>query len=131
MIELFTFLKMGGAIERVDVITLLEGETEKELLETLANFEAQNARCFVEEDRQRLLAVVEAGFGDYNDFNKVVRHLLSSRRLAIDVEPPMAPPRHIIPAASSSAKVHPVMLYESGERTEREETVLSIDPCNS
>ena len=30
-------------------------------------------------DREHLLAVIEAGFGDFYDFNRVVRNLLASR----------------------------------------------------
>ena len=30
-------------------------------------------------DREHLLAVIEAGFGDFDDFNRVARSLLASR----------------------------------------------------
>ena len=37
------------------------------------------AKCFLAKDRQRLLAVIEAGFGDFREFNKIVRNIFASR----------------------------------------------------
>ena len=42
----------------------------------LATVNAAEAQCFKQEDRQRLLAVIEAGFGNFSDFNKCVRSML-------------------------------------------------------
>ena len=38
-----------------------------------AQFDVKRARCAVEEDTQRLLAVIETGFGTYAPFNQLVR----------------------------------------------------------
>ena len=37
------------------------------------------AWCFLASDREHLLAVIEAGFGDFYDFNRIARNLLASR----------------------------------------------------
>ena len=42
-------------------------------------FDAGKARCHFASDREHLLAVIEAGFGDFDDFNRVARNLLASR----------------------------------------------------
>ena len=36
-------------------------------------------QCFKVEDRERLLAVIEAGFGDFKEFNELVRDVFKSR----------------------------------------------------
>ena len=38
------------------------------------------AKCYREGDRQRLLAVVEAGFGDFDGFNRIVRGIFVDAR---------------------------------------------------
>ena len=90
--ELFTFLRMGGAMERIELRLIAhpdqdQAAAKRELTAQLATFNAAKAECFKQEDRQRLLAVIEAGFGDFQDFNKDVRtvfhrglHRLSSSR---------------------------------------------------
>ncbi len=47
--------------------------------ERLNGFNAQHARCFLEEDRERLLGIIEEGFGDYAAFNILVRGALLER----------------------------------------------------
>ena len=55
-------------------------ETRALLHRSFEGFEAQKAQCFKLEDRERLLGVIEAGFGELADFDMLVRHLLSQRR---------------------------------------------------
>jgi len=86
VVELYTFLKMGGSLERVQVVGLVgaeaggQGDARAALRESFATFAARNAECFKSEDRERLLGVIEAGFGLLDDFDLLVRHLLSTRR---------------------------------------------------
>jgi hypothetical protein len=100
VMELFTFVKMGGSTSRIVALplqptlktkpttqpsageprmsrqTLGSGlQDAQELLEPLLVFEARNAQCFKPEDRQHLLAVIESGFGSFHNFNEVVRLL--------------------------------------------------------
>ena len=44
-----------------------------------AGFDAAKAQCFLPSDREHLLAVIEAGFGDFHDFNRIARTLFASR----------------------------------------------------
>ena len=72
--ELFTFVQMGGKRSALSVVELGEG-----VRDALSSFDALKARCFLSKDRQHLLAVMEAGFGDLNPFNRVIRRLLKER----------------------------------------------------
>ena len=74
--ELFTFLQMGGALERIDVRRLGD---DQNVLRQLARFDASVAQCFKNEDRQRLLGIIESAFGSFVDFNASVRHIFAKR----------------------------------------------------
>ena len=85
VMEIFTFMRMGGAMDRVSLRLITgpdqnQAAAEKELTAQLATFNAAEAQCFKQEDRQRLLAVIEAGFGNFSDFNKGVRSMFELRR---------------------------------------------------
>eukprot|EP00966_Prymnesium_polylepis_P240504 5561825-Prymnesium_polylepis.2 len=71
---------MGGAIERIVILPLIKGQGELErkaearsVLNGLLRFDAAKARCFKPEDQQKLLAVIEVGFGSFVPFNRMVR----------------------------------------------------------
>ena len=68
--ELFVFVRMGG--KESDMVVKLLNEKE-DLVTGLAKFDAAKAKCFLERDRQRLMAVIEAPFGTFGAFNQIVR----------------------------------------------------------
>ena len=75
---------VGGDQERVEIHLIAhpdydETESRRLLTEQFATFDAGKARCFLASDREHLLAVIEAGFGDFDNFNRVVRNLFASR----------------------------------------------------
>ena len=75
---------MGGSQERVEIYLIArpdddQTEARRLLTKEFATFNASKAQCFLARDREHLLAVIEAGFGDFNDFNRVVRNLFASR----------------------------------------------------
>ena len=75
---------VGGDQERVEIYLLAhpdddQTEARRLLTEQFATFDAGKAQCFLASDREHLLAVIEAGFGDFYDFNRVARNLLASR----------------------------------------------------
>jgi len=78
VVELFVWFKMGGepAKDRIRLFDLSEDTTE--LRKRFATFRADDARCTFEKDRQRLLGVIEHGFGDLRPFEKRVRKLLDT-----------------------------------------------------
>ena len=75
---------VGGAQERVEIHLIAhpdddQAEARRRLTEQFAGFDAAKAQCFLAKDREQLRAVIEAGFGDFYDFNRVARNLLASR----------------------------------------------------
>ena len=74
--ELFVFMRMGGKREDI-AVRLLEETTD--LAVRLTSFDAGAAKCFLDRDRQKLLAVIEATFGTFSPFNKLVRELFKKQ----------------------------------------------------
>ena len=75
---------VGGDQARVEIHLIAhpgddETEARRVLTEGFATFDAGKAQCFLAKDREHLLAVIEAGFGDFYDFNRVARSLFASR----------------------------------------------------
>ena len=75
---------VGGDQDRVEIYSIAhpdddQAEARRLLKEQFATFNAGKARCFLASDREHLLAVIEAGFGDFDDFNRVARNLLANR----------------------------------------------------
>ena len=80
----FALCAVGGTKEQVDVRLIAHpnkehAEAAKLLMDQFSTFNAAKAQCFHASDRQRLLAVIEAGFGDFKEFNCSI-HLASSSR---------------------------------------------------
>jgi len=75
---------VGGAEERVELHLIAnpdqdQKEARRLLMQRFATFDAAKAQCFLARDRDRLLAVIEASFGDFYDFNRVARKLFAKR----------------------------------------------------
>ena len=87
--EIFTFLFMGGKLDRIEIHALSASDLRRtltdgrrsldDLKKQFATFDAAKAQCFLPKDKHRLLAVVEAGFGDFKDFNTRVRTAFAER----------------------------------------------------
>ena len=67
---------MGAEKERIRVIELGGADVRA----ALNRFDASATHCYRARDRQRLLAVVEAGFGDLAPFNLLVRSVFADAR---------------------------------------------------
>ena len=75
---------MGAGTDRITMkqIQVDAGEMQKGdrrgsfSADLLDEFDARNAQCYLREDQERLLAMVEAGFGDLDSFNEHVRDIL-------------------------------------------------------
>ena len=87
VMEIFTFLFMGGKLDRIEIHALSASDDAPtsavdgrrsldDLKHQFATFDAAKAQCFLPKDKHRLLAVVEAGFGDFKVFNKRVSEIL-------------------------------------------------------
>ena len=75
VVEVFVFLKTGGSQERM-FIADLGGDSVRGMLD---QFDALEAKCFLKRDRERLLAVIESGYGDCVKFNRKVRGIFAAR----------------------------------------------------
>ena len=76
LIELYTFLKMGVSADRVCVLPLASMTSER-MRESIDQFDVHMARCFLENDRQHILSIIEAGFGGSHRFNERLRLMLN------------------------------------------------------
>lgn len=74
IMEILIFLYMGGLPERITLRNL--GQSQTSLRSTLSSFSVCNATCTKAEDKDMLLAIVEAGFGGARRFNRTVVELL-------------------------------------------------------
>ena len=72
--EMFVFLRTGGQRESMVVRILAEGD---DLYHRLERFDAGKARCRLDDDRQKLLAIIEAGFGTFAPFNALVQRIFA------------------------------------------------------
>ena len=94
VLEVFTWLRMGGRIDRIVLLPFgldrrlwqpfgVEGggiaaaESVKAGAEAarqaFRDFDARTARCFLDHERQHLLGILEAGFGTLTAFNATIR----------------------------------------------------------
>ena len=75
--ELFVFVRMGG--ETNDIVVKLLDDGSSDLTTCLAKFDAGQAQCFLDRDRQKLWAVIEASFGTFEPFNRIVRGIFAEQ----------------------------------------------------
>ena len=80
IVEVFVFLKVGGAAERLTVIPIGEGYHDIRTVYTqLMHFDLREAQCYLPADREKLLSCIARGFGeDAHAFNVAVRRLIRS-----------------------------------------------------
>ena len=97
MMEIFVFLITGGSADRVCILPLAGDASNRSLLpggvpasasfsrkevkrlcDSLLNFKCGKARCSSSEDRQKLLGIIESGYGSTSAFDKVVQRLVRS-----------------------------------------------------
>ena len=76
--EIFVYIQMGGKISCITIIPLpiAVGGAAPSLDAVRHSFRAfrgEKSECFLEEDREKLLGVIESSFGDFKQFNKAVR----------------------------------------------------------
>lgn len=72
--EVFTYLQMGGEREKIEVVTIgADDAARARVKRSFADFKGEKADCFLAEDKQKLLAVIEASFGDFGHFDRIVR----------------------------------------------------------
>lgn len=94
--ELYTFVRMGGAPERISVL-VPDGRSRDEALALINTFDVEAAQCALQSDREHLLAVIESSFLSFHEFNGIVRSIMAAAlinctddsRCAPDEPPPL------------------------------------------
>eukprot|EP00930_Biecheleria_cincta_P028430 TRINITY_DN19844_c0_g1_i2.p1 TRINITY_DN19844_c0_g1~~TRINITY_DN19844_c0_g1_i2.p1 ORF type:complete len:551 (-),score=78.50 TRINITY_DN19844_c0_g1_i2:270-1922(-) len=95
IMEIFTFLQMGGDWRNIEIYPLgadehCSGEEAKlDFLRQFAEFDALKAQCFKDSDREHFLGIIEGAFGSTASFNLQVQTLFQKRlrRLSLINEP--------------------------------------------
>ena len=77
LVECFVFVRMRGNPDNF-IIQLLDDDRDA-FKHQLTKLDVSKAGCFHSSDRQRLLAVIETGFGTTSKFNKVVKGIISQK----------------------------------------------------
>ena len=80
IVEIFTFVHMGGKPSDIIILPAIDGEQDElaSLLDTSLSreFDARNCDCHVPEEKEKILTIIETAFGGYDAFNAEVRSLL-------------------------------------------------------
>lgn len=80
VMELFTFVHMGGDIDRIKVLRIVRDEhvleDEKAIDACVKHFAAENCDCSQPDDKARMLSIILASYGDMASFNVAVRSLI-------------------------------------------------------
>ena len=69
---------MGGSMDRILVLPPMT-TTQREAQNMFSQVDVSTSKCFLESDRQRLLGIVEQGFGNFHQFNNIIRHVFNDR----------------------------------------------------
>jgi len=75
VLEIFTYIMMGGSIGDIEVALVLKEasivEDQEAIVSGFQDFNASRCDCFNPLDKERILLVIEAAFGDLGTFNAV------------------------------------------------------------
>ena len=74
VVELFSYLRGGGTLERIAVEPL-----DLDVADAIGSFTVEKADCTVRADKQRLLGIIEASFGSTAEFNNACRNILMAK----------------------------------------------------
>jgi len=78
-VELFTFVHIGGNIDRIRFEPVLREGYEDEDLESIMRcfdaFDVEQCDCFSENDKDRIVGIIRSAFGDLAGFNKAVQRI--------------------------------------------------------
>ena len=77
--ECFVYLQMHDGLTRDDMLVIpigKRGESVDAVVASFSSFRGENAQCFKKEDREKMLAIIEASFGDFQLFDEQVRKAL-------------------------------------------------------
>jgi len=72
---------MGGTPSHITVVPIgAERASVEAVKASFRAFRGEKAECFLAADRHKLLGVIEASFGDFREFDRLVRNVFEERR---------------------------------------------------
>jgi len=90
ILEIYVFMEMGGSKERVELWPLPSAEdavvsfgesrvkaARMRMTREFGRFDVHMCTCHLERDRQKLLGIIEEGFGNLDAFNREAHHMLA------------------------------------------------------
>ena len=83
VMEVFIFMRIKNLSAAASQLTIKLLSRDLDLALSLSRFDAAKALCRYDQDRQRLLAVIEASFGTAAPFNQLVLEVLNKRVLGL------------------------------------------------
>merc|ERR1712048_148729 len=85
IVELFTFIHIGGCMDKVIILPVVRDDERfadaAALRKAYRNFDSERCLCFSAEDKRRMLEIIVSAFGDMGRFNLAVRALLDESAL--------------------------------------------------
>jgi len=79
ILELFTYMHLGRAIESIEVELVLregaEDEDGDDIDAAFENFDVQHCQCTCPEDKHRMFTIIETAYGSMQRFNAVVQSI--------------------------------------------------------
>lgn len=85
IMEMFTFVHMGGSVDRITMLPLVREEFQSEdeamIREGFRNFDAEVCECFCSDDKERMLSIISTAFGGIGGFNNAIRRIIEQAEL--------------------------------------------------
>lgn len=79
VMEIFTYVHMGGRLEQIRLLPVLRKDQEYadqlEINTMFEDFDAKHSTCFLDTDKIKLLGIIHSAFGSLGAFNEVVRNM--------------------------------------------------------
>jgi len=73
IVELFSFVQMGRPMDSIEFRVLTRDGCEEQdvgtIVQAFEHFDARECECFLAEDKERMLQIILAAFGDLSSFN--------------------------------------------------------------
>merc|ERR1712113_546032 len=80
VVELFTFVHMGGKATNIEFVPVLRGDAGDDgmtgLRQIFNDFDAEQCQCLHPNDKERMLRMIHAAYGNTGDFTKAVHDIL-------------------------------------------------------
>merc|ERR1712050_784447 len=77
ILEVFTYVHMGGRVEDIELVQVLRADREiddaKAIDTAFDAFDACNCQCQCSEEKERLLTIIRAAYGSMDEFNSAIR----------------------------------------------------------